>query len=821
MANVRASASLSELAHRPRNPETAPAVPREVYEPERAVRKRNASTKAPLPVPPRPAVTAPATVPPAFGGFQALLDNFHIIPPDTDGAAGPNHVVTMLNSQVLVQSRTGAVLVNAVTLNNFWSPLSPSFTDTFDPRILYDSGSDRWIASVAVHGQSAQSALLVAVTQTGDPGGTWNYYQINANDATTSASQAVWADYPELGFNANWVVVGVNMFRVRGTNTYVHTNLYVFQKADLSNPKGTGAHVIFSDDQGELAPVMDFDNQANTLYLMQEFASGFGPGGGGSLRISKLEGPVGSETFSGGNGGLIQVSDGWADSGPGGDDFAPQLGTSVKIDTGDSRLLNCLLRSGKIWCAHNVFLPAAAPTRSAAQWFEIDPSSKPPQVVQLGRIDDPAGTYFYAYPSIAVNKNGDALLGYTRFSANDYPSAEFSFRTAADPSNAMQPEVMFKQGEASYIAVGASSGSNRWGDYSATLVDPANDLAFWTLQEYASTPPSGRARQFGTWWAQVPAPSAGLNCTFTVAASNLQFPVAGGSRTLSVGANAGCPWMAASNVAWITVNSGSPGNGPGTTQYSVAGTGDASVFRSGTLTVGGQTITVTQGNPGPLFTAQSVVSAASYQGGGVAPGELITIFGSNLGPPIPQQPAVNAGVVDTIAGGTRVLFDGAPATMIYASAGQVSAVVPFAIQGHASTQIQVEYQGSVSGAVAIPVLNAVPALFTVNASGKGAAVAFHQNASTLVLYATGGGAMKPAVTDGATAFPTLSTLTQSVTARIGGVNASVLYAGVAPGIVAGVLQINLAIPGGVPPGTAVSVDVTIGGVPTQPGVTVQ
>src|SRR5262249_35074172 len=157
--------------------------------------------------------------------------------------------------------------------------------------------------------------------------------------------------------------------------------------------------------------------------------------------------------------------------------------------------------------------------RTAAQWFQIDPAK--PAIVQRGRIDDPTGNYLYAYPSIAVNKNGDALLGYTRFSANDFATAEFSYRASTDPANTMQRDHIIKTGESTYIATGSQSGSNRWGDYSITLVDPANDTRFWTLQEYASTPPIGSTRRgaFGTWWAQVLPPSSSLHCDYAVEAS--------------------------------------------------------------------------------------------------------------------------------------------------------------------------------------------------------------------------------------------------------------------------------------------------------------
>ena len=101
-------------------------------------------------------------------------------------------------------------------------------------------------------------------------------------------------------------------------------------------------------------------------------------------------------------------------------------------------------------------------------------------------MDDPTGAAFYAYPSIAVNRNGDVLVGYSRFSATQHASANFSFRAAADPPNTLQPDTVFKPGEAPYRT---GKASNRWGDYSATVVDPADDLSFWTIQEYAAAAP--------------------------------------------------------------------------------------------------------------------------------------------------------------------------------------------------------------------------------------------------------------------------------------------------------------------------------------------
>jgi uncharacterized protein (TIGR03437 family) len=380
------------------------------------------------------------------------------------------------------------------------------------------------------------------------------------------------------------------------------------------------------------------------------------------------------------------------------------------------------------------------------QWFQVDPSVK--RILQRGRIDDSSGTYFYAYPSIAVNKNSDVLVGYNRFSSQDYPGAEFSFRVASDPPSTLQPDVLFQAGQTSYVAQGFTTKSNRWGDFSRAWTDPVDDLTFWTIQEYSVTPARGATGQFATWWAEVTAPSVVTSLP-------------------------------------------------------------------------------------PTLASQGIVNAASYQGGGVAPGELVTLFGNNLGPAVLAKPIVRStGVVDTIAGHTQVLFDGVPATMIYSSTGQLAAVAPFSIQGHASTSVQVSYLGNLSNTIALGVLNFQPAVFTQDSTGQGLGSILNGDNSvnsaanpaargtTIAIYATGGGAQSGAV-EGTLAGPPYAQFPSNVvSARVGGLAAQVQYAGVAPGIVVGVLQINVVVPQDVSPGSAVPIDITIGGVTSKAGVTV-
>jgi uncharacterized protein (TIGR03437 family) len=234
------------------------------------------------------------------------------------------------------------------------------------------------------------------------------------------------------------------------------------------------------------------------------------------------------------------------------------------------------------------------------------------------------------------------------------------------------------------------------------------------------------------------------------------------------------------------------------------------------------------------ISAKGVVNAASYAGGAVSPGEMITIFGSGLGPSaLVGLQLDNRGYVSTSLGGTQVLFDGTAAPLIYTVAGQVSAVVPYSVSGKASTQLQVSYQGQNSNVVAIPVTPVAPGIFTVNASGLGLGAVVNQDGtvnsatnpalvgSYVSVYATGEGQTTPSGVDGKPGgAPAPAPLAQPVTATVGGTNALVQYAGGVSGLVAGVLQVNVQVPQGLPTGNSAPILVSIGGVSSQSGVTI-
>jgi uncharacterized repeat protein (TIGR01451 family) len=382
-----------------------------------------------------------------------------------------------------------------MTLESFWTTLGDP--NAFDPHIVYDSAGNRWVFVAAANAGQASSKTLVAVSQTSDPTGDWTLGSIAAD-----ASGQNWVDYPGLGINKNWIVVTVNIF---SGNSFKNATIYACDKAQMY-AGGPLSCSTWTNTSGSFQPAVTYDPALSTMYLVQNWNGNFH--GSGYHRLSAITGAVGSEvltfaTF------FPSVTSTW--SAIGSVNFAPQLGSASKIHNGDTRMLKALYRNGSLWCSQTVFLPTAAPTRASVQWWQINPATG--TVQQFGRVDDSTGANFFAYPTIAVNKNDDVLIGYSSFSATKYAEADFSFRYGTDTPNTLQPMTLMKAGEAPYYKTYGGT-LNRWGDYSSTVVDPVDDFTLWTIQEYATTPGGGFDR-WATWWSKVTPAVADMTITKT------------------------------------------------------------------------------------------------------------------------------------------------------------------------------------------------------------------------------------------------------------------------------------------------------------------
>ena len=553
--------------------------------------------------------------------FTGFLDNIQSIPPDVHGAVGPNHVVTTLNPRVVIHDKTTGAVISSISLDAFWSALNGGgFTvATFDPKIYYDPFSSRWIFVVCSNGGTANSSLLVAVSANTDPTGTWNLYRYDVDATNTN-----WFDYPSCGYNKNWFVVTGNMFPNVGS-TYAGAKIYVFDKTDLYNA-GSLTATTFSDANGfTMVPAETFDNTLNTLYMIEEFS------GTGTWRMTQITGTATSPTYSVIGNVSIGANTYSYTSGAANNSSLPQSGSANRISSNDARIQNVVYRNGFLWASQTIFKGTTVPKPAAAQWLKFN-TSPSISLNQFGRVDDASNVVQFAFPSISVNKDNDALIGYSRFSAGQFASAAYSFRKSTDAAGTMQDPYQYKNGEASYFKTYGGT-RNRWGDYSVVAIDPSNDTDFWTQQEYASTSTVISGTTYDRWstqWAKVvtcviPAqPGAFSASTSTVCQGQNSVvytvpTVAGATSYTWTYSGTGASFSSTSNSVSINYSAVSTSGTLSVSANNACGSGTA---RTLSITVNGlpaqpgafsaSTSTVCQGQNSVVYTVPTVVGATSY-----------------------------------------------------------------------------------------------------------------------------------------------------------------------------------------------------------------
>jgi uncharacterized protein (TIGR03437 family) len=241
----------------------------------------------------------------------------------------------------------------------------------------------------------------------------------------------------------------------------------------------------------------------------------------------------------------------------------------------------------------------------------------------------------------------------------------------------------------------------------------------------------------------------------------------------------------------------------------------------------------------PHIFQECVVNAASYVGGGIAPGEIVTIFGQNIGPAaLTRLRLGDDGRLATTLADTRVLFNGIAAPLLYVSETQSSAIVPYSVAEKSTVTVEIETLGRRSEPLTLPVERSRPGVFTIDGSGYGQGAILNadgslnsaanpaERGSIVAVYLTGEGLTDPVSVDGTIIGATLPTPRLPVSVwfedpRTGdGDSAEVVYAGAVPGSVAGLLQVNLRVPIWARSGSLVPFYVQIGSETAQPGFTV-
>ncbi|MGA3016140.1 MAG: hypothetical protein ABSF62_03405 [Bryobacteraceae bacterium] len=347
-----------------------------------------------------------------------------------------------------------------------------------------------------------------------------------------------------------------------------------------------------------------------------------------------------------------------------------------------------------------------------------------------------------------------------------------------------------------------------------------------------------------------------LGFTYSVGGSNPP------TQTVAVSGGGGAAnfTVTTSSTGWLSVTPTS-GTTPNTGTFNLTVTANPSnlnagqtyngsiTVAAGTGATGSTIVNVTFAVTAPIPTISKVTNAASFATGAVSPGELISIFANTTNPigptPAVQLSSANCGSpctnVPTTMGGVQVEFlpQGIFAPLLYVSATQINAVVPYEVQTAGSNlSVEVKYLGQASNAFILQTATTAPGIISLIGSGIGTAAMNQYDASgnyqginsgsnpaspgwTLVMYVTGEGSIPSAVTGAVTSAANVKPLVGPPTVLIDDTPATVAYYGEAGGDVSGVMQINVLIPTGIRTSQAVSLSFTIGGNTSQSGVTVQ
>ena len=522
---------------------------------------------------------------------------FVFIPPDPSGASGPNHVVSVVNVSLQFHQKNGTKDFSS-SLRSFFAGLFPGTANdpvnfTFDPKVIYDQHAGRFvIVTLELRDTSDgdpvnSSRILVAVSDDSNPNGTW--YATSINSKINIGGNDTWADYPGFSVDEQAVYITNNMFTF-GANSFRGTRLWIIDKG-LGGGfySGAAAAVTVHDPAAvtgfgstiftlQPAHVMGTPSSSTFGTVLVNLGSLVFGGTQEAATLIQIDNPLSATpTFTNQfiNVGNIDQQVGVPD--------APQSGTSIRIDAGDTRALHAVWRNNALHFV-NTINPVSGPDagQATAHWYRVNTGAGIGSYTladqgNVGGNDIATGAYTF-YPSIAVDANDNVAIGFAASAPTIFGSAAYTGRLATDAAGTVQPSVVYAAGLASYVRTFGTPGisRNRWGDYSGISVDPADDATFWVFNEYASTQGTvigGENGRWGTRWA-----SFGFN----------QAPT---DITLTPSAIAENTDTSAGDVDVGTLSTTDPDPGDSHTYSLVAGTGDTD---NGTFVIVGDKLRVKQ-----------------------------------------------------------------------------------------------------------------------------------------------------------------------------------------------------------------------------------
>jgi len=397
-----------------------------------------------------------------------------VYPPDANGTVGPNHYMQTINATYSIYNKSGMLVAGPTALNTLFTGVPGSSCNNGDPVVLYDEQADRWLVTeFSLCGST--DYMLMAVSTTNDPTGTWHKYSFDVADMP---------DYPKFGIWQDGYYMA--------TNTPNGSDIYVFERGQMLIG-GTAQFVGFdnpwrptsidgfmcvppADNDGAFAPA----GAPGIFLTINDDAVG---GGSDQLWIYELE--VDWATLSNSTFTRVQQIDVAAfDSNFGTNwDNITQPGTSQKLDAIPQVIMNVPQYRNfgsyqTLVCCHTVDVDNT--NHAGIRWYELRNTGSSWSVRQQGTYAPDEHSRWMG--SIQLNGAGEIGLAYSISSATEYPGIRYCGQSA----NAYTAATGNLDVAEEIIHTGAYSQANynRWGDYAALQIDPDDDETFWFTTEY-------------------------------------------------------------------------------------------------------------------------------------------------------------------------------------------------------------------------------------------------------------------------------------------------------------------------------------------------
>ena len=507
-----------------------------------------------------------------------------VTPPDTMGEVGPANVVVPLNNQIRIFNRTGT-LISAVNTDVFFSSVITPGSFTSDPRVRFDRLTNRWFLC-AIDTASPRNRILLAISNsdTLSTSTTWTF-------SFATAANNRFADYPTLGVDQNGVYVGINSFGA----SFLGSDLWCFRKADAI--AGTLVGTTFLNLSDSFTPfIADNDDPAATnAYYLAVSSANFG-----LFKFGRVAPSGAGFTFSQAITNLTVASTSFP---------VDQTIPGGSHDTIDDRMFSAkvfydrVTNTRTLWTTQNMAVNSSGVATNSgtrtngSRWYQIANINGTPTVQQFGTVFNT--TTGFSIPTVAMNLQGHALMGFTASNSTTSPGVATSHRFASDASGTMTAPTVRQAGTGTFALFGTPS---RWGDYSNTVVDPRNGMTIWTFQEYVRATNSWAVRAIEL---KAPAPTLasvaptaitqGQSATYTLTGTGLFDPGAGYPDRLAVSVSG--TGVTVSNLTWVS---------PTSVTMTLTATAGA--------TTGSRTITLTNPDGQTATTSLTVNAQASVAG---------------------------------------------------------------------------------------------------------------------------------------------------------------------------------------------------------------